>query len=78
MLFVLLLCLTLESLSEFAVGLAKDPGYHFSFVPRSKILELLREHFAPTKDQILKPQETDFVPLAPRQSSLLLPFAMQY
>lgn len=54
-LFVFLLYLTSESLSECAVCLSKDPGYHFPLMPRTKILELPREHFAPTNDQILKP-----------------------
>lgn len=35
------------------------------------------EHFAPTNDQILKPQVIDLVPLAPGQSALFLPFTVQ-
>lgn len=64
-LIVFLLYSTSESLPEFAVCLSKDPGYHFPFMPRTKNLELLGEHFAPTNDQILKLQVIDLVPLAP-------------
>lgn len=77
MVSVFLLYLTSQSLSEFAVCLSKDPGYHLPFMPRSKILELLREHFAPTNDQIRKPQVIDLVPLAPGESALFLPFTVQ-
>lgn len=70
--------LTSESLSECAVCPSKDPGYHFPLMPRTKILELLREHFAPTNDQILKPQVIDLVPLTPGWSSLFLPFPMRF
>lgn len=38
-LFVPLLCLSSESMSGFALCLAKDLGYHFSSVARSQILE---------------------------------------
>lgn len=58
--------------------LSKDPGYLFPFMCRTKNLELPREHFAPTNDQILKSQVIDLVPLAPGSSSLLLPFPMQF
>lgn len=78
MLFIFLLYLTSESLSECAVCLSKDPGYHFPLMPRTKILELPREHFAPTNDQILKPQVIDLVPLTPGWSSLFLPFPMRF
>lgn len=77
-LFVFLLYLTSESPSECAVCLSKDPGYLFPFMPRTKNLELPREHFAPTNDQILKSQVIDLGPLAPGSSSLLLPFRMQF